>query len=89
MQTAVEAVAPGGKVVQVGLDGQGNCCAPTVQLVFKEIDFTGSWLYTYTVNTALVACPLEITRQSKWCKLGRTVRATVVQLVFKKVDFAG
>ena len=54
LQTALEAVTPGGKVVQVGLDGQGSCCAPTMQLVFKEIDFTGSWLYTNTVSACHV-----------------------------------
>ena len=48
MQTALEAVTPGGKVVQVGL-GQEVCCMPTMQIVFKEVDYTGSWLYTNTV----------------------------------------
>ena len=51
MQTALEAVAPGGKVVQVGL-GQEVCCVPTMQIVFKEVDYTGSWLYTNTVTTS-------------------------------------
>ncbi|DBB16215.1 TPA: hypothetical protein ACH3X3_014542 [Trebouxia sp. C0006] len=45
--TALQAVATGGTVVQVGL-GQDTCCAPTMQTVFKEINFTGSWLYTNT-----------------------------------------
>ena len=49
VQTALEAVGTGGTVVQVGL-GQDNCCAPTQQTVFKEINFTGSWLYTNTVS---------------------------------------
>ncbi|DBA81688.1 TPA: hypothetical protein ACH3X1_007430 [Trebouxia sp. C0004] len=45
--TALQAVASGGTVVQVGL-GEDTCCAPTMQTVFKEINFTGSWLYTNT-----------------------------------------
>ena len=58
LQTALQAVASGGTVVQVGL-GQDTCCAPTMQTVFKEINFTGSWLYTNTVRSRLhtaVAC---------------------------------
>ena len=51
LQTALEAVAPGGRVVQVGL-GEDRCCVPTMQAVFKEVEFTGSWRYTNTVNTS-------------------------------------
>lgn len=61
LQTALQAVATGGKVVQVGL-GQDTCCAPTMQTVFKAINFTGSWLYTNTVSSRLhtaVPCLLQ------------------------------
>ena len=61
LQTALQAVASGGTVVQVGL-GQDTCCAPTMQTVFKEINFTGSWLYTNTVSSRLhiaVACLMQ------------------------------
>ena len=52
MQTALDAVAPGGKIVLVGL-GAEKCCIPTMQTVFKEIDFLGSFRYTNTVSTAI------------------------------------
>jgi len=61
LQTALQAVASGGTVVQVGL-GQDTCCAPTMQTVFKEINFTGSWLYTNTVSSQLhiaLACLMQ------------------------------
>ncbi len=50
MQTALDAVAPGGRIVLVGL-GAEKCCVPTMQTVFKEIDFMGSFRYTNTVST--------------------------------------
>ena len=49
MQTALDAVAPGGRIVLVGL-GAEKCCVPTMQTVFKEIDFMGSFRYTNTVS---------------------------------------
>ena len=49
VQTALEAVAPGGRIVLVGL-GAEKCCVPTMQTVFKEIDFMGSFRYTNTVS---------------------------------------
>lgn len=49
MQTALDAVAPGGRIVLVGL-GAEKCCVPTMQTVFKEIDFLGSFRYTNTVS---------------------------------------
>jgi len=45
----------------VGL-GQDTCCAPTMQTVFKEVNFTGSWLYTNTVSSQLhiaLACLMQ------------------------------
>lgn len=53
MQTALQAVTPGGKVVQVGL-GEEVCSVPTMQIVFKEVDYTGSWLYTNTVTPQIL-----------------------------------
>ena len=50
VQTALDAVAPGGRIVLVGL-GAEKCCVPTMQTVFKEIDFMGSFRYTNTVST--------------------------------------
>ncbi len=61
LQTALQAVASGGTVVQVGL-GQDTCCAPTMQTVFKEINFTGSFLYTNMVSSRLhtaVSCLMQ------------------------------
>ena len=52
LQTALDAVAPGGKIVLVGL-GAEKCCIPTMQTVFKEIDFLGSFRYTNTVSQAM------------------------------------
>ena len=52
LQTALETVTPGGRVVQVGL-GEDTCCVPTMQAVFKEVEFTGSWRYTNTVSQSL------------------------------------
>ena len=52
LQTALEVVAPGGKVVQVGL-GADTCCMPSMQAVFKEVHFTGSWRYTNTVSISV------------------------------------
>lgn len=49
LQTALDAVAPGGKIVLVGL-GAEKCCIPTMQTVFKELDFLGSFRYTNTVS---------------------------------------
>lgn len=49
LQTALDAVAPGGRIVLVGL-GAEKCCVPTMQTVFKEIDFMGSFRYTNTVS---------------------------------------
>ena len=49
LQTALDAVAPGGKIVLVGL-GQERCCVPTMQTVFKELDFLGSFRYVNTVS---------------------------------------
>ena len=49
VQTALDAVAPGGRIVLVGL-GAETCCVPTMQTVFKEIDFLGSFRYTNTVS---------------------------------------
>ncbi len=50
LQTALDAVVPGGRIVLVGL-GAEKCCVPTMQTVFKEIDFMGSFRYTNTVST--------------------------------------
>ncbi|KAL0024272.1 hypothetical protein WJX79_001692 [Trebouxia sp. C0005] len=50
--TALDAVAPGGRIVLVGL-GAEKCCVPTMQTVFKEIDFMGSFRYTNTYPTCL------------------------------------
>ena len=56
VQTALQAVTPGGKVVQVGL-GEEVCSVPTMQIVFKEVEYTGSWLYTNTVTPqSLTSC---------------------------------
>lgn len=52
LQTALESVTPGGRVVQVGL-GEETCCVPTMQAVFKEVEFTGSFRYTNTVRCSL------------------------------------
>ncbi|DBB14443.1 TPA: hypothetical protein ACH3X3_004739 [Trebouxia sp. C0006] len=44
LTTAMEAVAPGGTVVQVGL-GEDRCCIPAMQAVLQQVHFTGSWRY--------------------------------------------
>ena len=40
MQTALEAVAPGGTIGIIGL-GQERCCVPIMQAVFKEANVLG------------------------------------------------
>ena len=40
MQTALEAVAPGGTIGIIGL-GQERCCIPIMQAVFKEANVLG------------------------------------------------
>ena len=51
MQTAVAAVAAGGKVVHVGL-GHHQCTLNTDHLVSKELDVLGSFRFTNTVRLA-------------------------------------
>ncbi len=48
-QTAIEAVAPGGIVVQVGM-GKDRASFPVLDVVFKELDFRGCFRYTNTVR---------------------------------------
>ncbi len=63
----MEAVAPGGTVVQVGL-GEDKCCIPAMQAVFKEVHFTGSWRYVNIVSVpalpatigSALPCPILI-----------------------------
>ena len=49
MQTAMEAVASGGKVVVVGL-GADRCQLNTDHLITKELDIHGCFRYTNTVR---------------------------------------
>lgn len=49
LQTAIEAVAPGGIVVQVGM-GKDRANFPVLDVVFKELDFRGCFRYTNTVR---------------------------------------
>ncbi len=56
LQTAMEAVAPGGTVVQVGL-GEDRCCMPAMQAVLQEVHFTGSWRYVNIVSSLALPCP--------------------------------
>ncbi len=64
VQTALDAVAPGGRIVLVGL-GAEKCCVPTMQTVFKEIDFMGSFRYTNTVSStcSIISVLLSCIRQ--------------------------
>ena len=52
LQTAIEAVAPGGIVVQVGM-GKDRANFPVLDVVFKELDFRGCFRYTNTVRESL------------------------------------
>ncbi|KAK9853643.1 hypothetical protein WJX84_011854 [Apatococcus fuscideae] len=51
-QTAIEAVAPGGIVVQVGM-GKDRANFPVLDVVFKELDFRGCFRYTNTYPICL------------------------------------
>ena len=51
LQTALEAVATGGKVVLVGM-GQDKCTLNTGAALCKEVDLHGCFRYTNTVRSS-------------------------------------